>query len=525
MSMADQNPTLQGPDLEQGVSFASLEENIPLLGHAQGEAVVVVRTAADVHAIGATCTHYSGPLAEGLVVGDTLRCPWHHACFDLRSGRAVGAPALGDVPCWKVDREGDLIKVLHKQQRIKPQVPTVSPSSVVIVGAGAAAVACAEELRKENYSGPITLLGAEEPGPVDRPNLSKDYLSGNAPEEWIALGSPEHYQDLGVTLRPTSPVASINPTAHTVTLTNGETIAYGALLYAPGAEPSRLPIDGADGPTVMTLRTLADSRAIIAKATHAKRAVIIGASFIGLEVAASLTQRGLEVHVVGPETVPLARVLGGSLGAHVQSLHEAHGVKFHLGTTPKSIRDKTVELSDGSSLDADLVVLGVGVKPRISLAETAGLTVDRGVVVDEELRTSAPDIWAAGDVAKYTDKYSGETVRIEHWVVAERQGQCAARSMLGRGRPYRDVPFFWSAHYDVVIAYVGHAPRYDMVEVRGDLARNEATVVYRLDRKVLAVATLNRDKVSLAVEAAMERGDSAAIETALGVGWQPPISL
>ncbi|HEY8076991.1 MAG TPA: FAD-dependent oxidoreductase, partial [Labilithrix sp.] len=263
------------------------------------------------------------------------------------------------------------------------------------------------------------------------------------------------------------------------------------------------------------LRTLADSRAIIETAKASKRAVVIGASFIGLEAAASLVARGVEVHVVGPEKTPLARVLGEELGARIKAIHESKGVKFHLGTTPKSIGASNVELADGTLLACDLVVLGVGVKPRVALAEAAGLTVENGVVVDGELRASAAGVWAAGDVARYPDARTGERVRIEHWVVAERHGQHAARSMLGKGSAYRDVPFFWSAHHGVQISYVGHAEKWDAIEVKGDLGKDDATVIYRRGGKVLAVATLNRDAVSLAVEAAMEKNDDAAVEAAL----------
>ncbi|MDB4933726.1 MAG: Ferredoxin reductase [Labilithrix sp.] len=505
---------LTGPDLAVGVAFGDLVQGAPLLGHAHGEAVVVVRVGDDVHAIGASCTHYGGPLAEGLVDGHTIRCPWHHACFDLRTGEAVGAPALADNACYEVARAGDVVQVRTKKEAPK-RVAKSSPSSVVIVGAGAAGAACVEMLRKEGYAGPITMLGAEEPGPVDRPNLSKDYLAGSAPEEWIPLGSRERYAELRVELLPSTPATAIDPKAKKVTLSNGRVLDYGALLLATGGEPLRLPIEGGGLPHVSTLRTLADSRAIIERAKNAKTAVVIGASFIGLEVAASLVARGLTVHVVGPEPVPLARALGEALGAHVKKLHERKGVKFHLGTTPKTIRETTVELANGTFLDGDLVVLGVGVKPRVALAEAAGLKVENGVVVDERLRTSASGIWAAGDIARYPDPRLGELVRIEHWVVAERQGQHAARAMLGATTPYRDTPFFWSAHYDVQISYVGNGTGYDAVEVMGALELNDAAVVYRRRGKVIAVATVNRDGVSLGVDAALERGDFEAVEAAL----------
>jgi NADPH-dependent 2,4-dienoyl-CoA reductase/sulfur reductase-like enzyme len=268
---------------------------------------------------------------------------------------------------------------------------------------------------------------------------------------------------------------------------------------------------------VFTLRSLADSRTVIAAATSggAKRAVIIGASFIGLEVAASLRTRALEVHVVGPEPRPLERVLGPELGDFVRGLHEDHGVVFHLGHKPAAFEQDAVVLDDGSRLSADLVVVGVGVRPALELAEKAGLTVDRGVVVDAYLQTSAPGVYAAGDLARYSDPVSGERVRIEHWVVAERQGQAAAKNMLGKREAVREVPFFWSQHYDVPINYVGHAESWDRIDVTGSVAGKDVLVAYRRQGKILAVATVYRDKASLQAEVCFERGDQAGLEALL----------
>ena len=500
--MASNQDTTQlaGPDLKAGVYFDSLAENSPLLGHVDNEAVVLVRRGQQVFAIGATCTHYSGPLAEGLVVGDTIRCPWHHARFDLRTGEAIGAPALSPVSCYTVQRDGKKVKAGKKcEPASRPQL-TRTPASVVIIGAGAAGAACADMLRAQGYEGPITLAGDEEPGPVDRPNLSKDYLAGNAPEEWIPLRTREYYQSIHVELLANDPADRVDTAKRTATLRSGRVLNYGALLLATGAEPRSLKIEGVDLPHVFKLRTLADSKAIIARAARAKQAVIIGASFIGLEVAASLRQRGLDVTVVGQEKIPLERVLGPELGEFVRRLHEQKGVQFHLGDSPRIIRNDRVELASGPSIEAGLVVLGVGVTPRTTLAEKAGLTVDNGIVVDENLRASAPDVYAAGDVARYPDPISGERVRIEHWVLAERQGQAVARTMLGIGGPFREAPFFWSQHYDVAINCVGHAPRWDAIELDGDPDSRNATATYRSKGRTLAVATIGRDRASLAAE-------------------------
>jgi apoptosis-inducing factor 3 len=506
---------LTGPDLTVGLAVSDLTEKVPFVGHAQGEAIVLIRIGADIHALGATCSHYGGPLAEGLVVGETLRCPWHHACFELRTGDAVGAPALNPVACYEVHRRGDRVVVGPKKSRSPPPPPPKSPAAVVIVGAGAAGAAAAERLRDLGYGGPITLIGNEAPGPVDRPNLSKDYLAGTAPEEWVPLRTRKFYNKINVALIHDQTAVELNPTRKTVVLESGRILSYDALLLATGAEPMRLPIPGSTLPHVFTLRTLADARGIIEAARTARHAVVVGSSFIGLEVAASLRARNLEVDVVSRDRLPLERVLGSRLGRFVQELHQDHGVRFHLASSLRAIHSHAVELDNGDMLAADLVVLGVGVRPRTGLAEKAGLEVAEGIIVDSYLRTSAPSVWAAGDVARYPELRLGTAVRIEHWVVAERHGQAVARDMLGLGAPFRDVPFFWSQHYDVTLAYVGHANTQDAIEVMGSLPRRNAAAVYRRAGRAVAVVTIGRDHQSLAIEAALEHDDGAAIEALL----------
>jgi NADPH-dependent 2,4-dienoyl-CoA reductase/sulfur reductase-like enzyme/nitrite reductase/ring-hydroxylating ferredoxin subunit len=507
--MSAEAPQLTGPDFVAGVSKSDLPEGQPLLGHANGQPVMLVRRGEAIFATGAVCTHYSGPLSEGLVVGDTVRCPWHHACFNLRTGEATGAPALNPIATYQVEYDGDLVRVGGDRTRLAPRKPAASPRSIVVLGSGAAGAAATELLRREGYTGPLTLIGTEPP--VDRPNLSKDYLAGNAPEEWIPLRDAEFYRSIDVDLLTGDAARSIDLGGRSVTLESGRRLGFENLLYATGAEPIRLPLPGADRPEVHLLRSLDDSRAIIARAEKSKRAVVIGASFIGLEVAASLRARGVEVDVVAPEPVPLARVVGDEVGAFVRSLHETHGVRFHLGRKPTAIAAGSVAVDDGSTLPCDFVVMGVGVRPRLAIAEAAGLRIDKGVVVDARL-AAAPGVYAAGDVARYPDPRTGQPIRVEHWVVAERMGQAAARNMLGAARPFRDVPFFWSAHYDVTLSYVGHAEAWDSIETRGSLEARDALIAYRHGGRVLAVVTIGRDRASLEAEAAMEKGDEAALE-------------
>jgi len=512
---------LSGPDLTQGVELAAIPNGAMLLGHAGSEPVLLVRRGVEVFAIGATCTHYGAPLAEGLVVGDTVRCPWHHACFNLRTGQALRPPALDPVARWRVEvvhnpapqpmPEESPAGTIYVRERLPdidrpPSARAVKvPESVLIVGGGAAGNAAAEVLRQEGYRGPITLLSADQSPPCDRPNLSKGYLAGNASDESNLLRPAKFYQDNDIALSLATRVAVIEPRSNHLELVDGRQLTYGALLLATGAEPIRLEVPGGQLPHVHYLRTLADSRALVSKALVARHAAVIGASFIGLEVAASLRARNVNVHVVGPEAIPMERILGAELGQFIRKLHEQHGVKFHLGTTVTAIDEGGVTLKNGERVPADLVVVGIGVRPVISLAERAGLVVDRGVTVDEYLQTSNPHIFAAGDIARWPDRLSGEQIRVEHFVVAERQGQTAARNILGYRERFDAVPFFWTEQYDLGIVYVGHAEQWDEVHRDGDLEARDCTLTYRRRGKTLAVATIHRDQEALRAEIEFEQ--------------------
>jgi NADPH-dependent 2,4-dienoyl-CoA reductase/sulfur reductase-like enzyme/nitrite reductase/ring-hydroxylating ferredoxin subunit len=504
--MAEASSELEGSDFEKGFNIDDVADGKMLLGHAFSEAVLVARRGNELFAIGATCTHYGGPLAKGLMVDCTVRCPWHHARFDLRTGEAIAAPALNNVTRYTIEKRGEQFFITGKIDEKPVRKPKSSPASVVIVGAGAAGGAAAEMLRREGYDGPVTLIGADEFLPYDRPNLSKDYLAGTAAEEWIPLRSADFYREQKIETLTKTTVIAVDPKAKKVTLSDGRSLDYGALLLATGAEPVRLAIPGGDLPHVYYLRTLSDSRRIIDKAKSSKRAVVIGASFIGLEVAWSLRERKLEVAVVGKGSLPLGKVLGGELGTVIRETHEANGVKFHLGRKPAAIQDRYVQLDNGTKLDCDLVVVGIGVRPNIAIAEQAGIATENGVLVDEFLETNVPGIFAAGDIARWPDPRAGR-IRVEHWVVAQRQGQTAARNILGAHEAFNVPPFFWSNHFDLHIHYSGHDSGKHQAIVSGNLKEKEASVIFRTGDKLAAVASVGRDLENLKAEVALERGE------------------
>ena len=519
--MTEHSDELTGPDLAKGIEISSVRAGQLIPGHAFGEPVLLIHVKPNWFAIGAKCTHYGAPLAEGVLVGESIRCPWHHGCFELRNGAASHAPPLNDLPCYDVALENNMVRVTEKRdtgqlrgENYRPrssrapkkilfeEKPIAGPSSALIIGAGAAGNACAEMLRREGYRGPVTIIDSDPDTPYDRPNLSKDYLAGNAPEDWLPLHPKEFYEAQHIEIIRGVRAESIDSKGKTVRLSDGTSRPYGTLLIATGATPILLDIPGGD--RIHYLRTLADCRAIIDKTRSAKNAVVIGASFIGLEVAASLVTRGLKVHVVALEQLPLERILGRELGTLIQTVHEQQGVTFHASHSAKAIEASTVLLDDGARLDADLVVAGVGVRPNLEIAESAGITLDKGIAVDEFLETNVRGVFAAGDVARWPDAYSDVRLRVEHWVVAERQGQVVARNMLGNRDRFDDIPFFWSAHYDKLsIAYTGHVDRWDETRIDGDVMKMDCAVSYMVGGKRRAMATINRDRQNLETEVAM----------------------
>ena len=497
--------TPSGIDFTQGIALADIPDTGVVSGHVGDDAVLLARVDGQLHAVSGSCTHYGAPLGEGLRVGDEIRCPWHHACFSLRNGQALKAPAFAPLACWTVEIEGDRAYVRKAADGIAAATTATNqtlPERVVLIGGGAAAFACAQRLRERGFDGTITMLSADADPPCDRPNLSKDYLAGTAAEEWIPLQSPEFYGDNRIDLHLDCKVTAIDPAARQVTTARGESFGYDALVLATGAEPNHLPLPGFDLPNVYALRSQADSRALLAGIEHAKSVAIVGAGFIGLEAAGALRSRGLEVHVIAPEALPLARIVGDELASDLLKRHREQGVHFHLEAQTRSFDGTTLLLANGDTINTDALLVGVGVKPRIALALASGLAMDNGILVDPFLRTSADGIYAAGDVASYP--HGDGRARVEHWVHAERMGQCVADNLLGDARAFDDPPFFWTHHYGTDLRYLGHGRGWNSIEMDGTPADNDCLARYYRDGTLIAAAAIGRDRELLELQASLQ---------------------
>ena len=509
-----------GPDLRAGVAASDLPEGAVLKGFVDGEAVLLARTGSRVHAVGATCTHLGGPLGEGVLVDGEVRCPWHHARFALATGEAVGAPALEPLPCFAVEERGGRVLVTGRRHRPeRARAAAEPPTRVVVLGGGAAGHACAELLARSGFGGNVTVLTDDPDPPYDRTFCSKQYLIGMAARDDCALDGAEIYDpdasSNGAVRLVRERAAALDLGRREVVTEGGERHPFDALVIATGSKPKRPEGPGLDGPNVLVLRTLRDADAIVAAAEAGRRAAVLGASFVGLEVAASLRQRDVEVEVVAPDEVPLARVVGAEVGRMIQGVHEERGVRFRLGRKASGFDGRRLALDDGSAVEVDLVVAGIGVAPRVSLAREAGLAVagedeGGGILVDARLETSAPGVFAVGDVASYPDAHVGRRVRVEHWVHAERQGQHVARVLMGEAQDYADPPFFWSAHFDTGLRYLGHVGRIEDAEVDGSVEGREFAMRLRGEGREEAFVTCNRDPETLREEARWEERMEAA---------------
>lgn len=511
--MAAQHDIDPGPDFALGVDLASLAQKQPLRGHVGGEGVLLTRLEDGCHAVAATCTHYGADLASGLVVGEEIRCACHHASFSLRTGAAIRAPGVRDLPLWRTEVQNGKVFVhgpaMSPQPR--PAIRGSRPNRIVIIGGGAAGFAAAERLHALGFDGELSILSADRDTPYDRPNLSKGFLAGTAPKEWIPLTEPGHYARRGVAFKLKRKVVAIETRNKRVVTQKGGYIPYDCLLLATGASARRDNVLDADFNNVFTLRSLKDAERITRALSNARCVVVVGSGFIGLEAASALIRRGLNVHVVTHEAQPMETRFGQKVGRMIRLLHEAKGVRFHFGSRVAAFDGNELILNSGLCIRTDAVIVGIGAMPRARLAMEAGLNVRDGILVDHHLQTSVPGIYAAGDVSRYPA--NGESTRTEHWVHAMRQGELAAENMLGHNKAFQDVPFFWTEQYGLELRSTGWGGAWDDHQVEGSIQTGDLIARYFRKGQLVSALTLGRDLENLKIERQLEQRQRSAQAT------------
>ncbi|MDB9524738.1 FAD-dependent oxidoreductase [Oscillatoria sp. CS-180] len=511
-----------------------------------GRDVLLVRRDESFYAIAAHCSHYGAPLENGVLCKDRVVCPWHNACFSFRTGELLEPPGRDnlkrydvsvqnntvyiDIPVSKVDVKSSVF-VEEPLQDGEHVVPTMAQPDVqkgdrpmVIVGGGAAGNAAAEILRQKGFQGRIVMLTADHDLPYDRTKLSKAYLQSDSAEDPDLLRSADFYDKHGIEVRLNACVTNLDVEARQLTYNEGEVLAYEAVLLATGGQVRQLSIDGIALKNIFTLRQADDAAHILKTAQNAQRAVVVGGGFIGMEVAASLKQQGLEVTVITSRT-PFENVLGKEVGRLFQKVHEDKGVQFKLGTKAKAfVGDTQVEsvvLDSGETLPADLVVVGIGVVPATDFLQDDLLDErDRGVVVDKFLQ-AAPHVYAAGDIARFPNPMTGEPVRIEHWRLALQHGRIAANNMVDESIPLMSIPFFWTGQFGLKLRYVGHAEAWDEVVIQGDLEKQEFLAFYVQSDRILAVAGIGRDRDIAAISELMRLNQMPSAKEVRGtdINW------
>jgi len=459
--------------------------------------ILLVRDGDTARAYSAACPHAHGPLEEGAVCNGRIVCPWHKATFRVSDGALLEPPALDGLASYPVRVEGDDILVSPEPIVAAPPTAPEDDRVLLIAGAGAAGTAAAAALREFGFGGRILLVGREPGLPFDRTALSKFVLAGQMSPRDVPLLRPAPFYPGQRIERIEAELQRLDVAERRATLSDGRCYDFDAALIATGGVPRSLDIPGVGLPGVHFLRTQQDAGAILSDVRHGARAVILGSSFIGLEVASSLRQQQVDVAVVSPEDVPFARQFGERIGLSFRTLHEANGVRFHLGTCAAKLRGgdrvDTVHLADGRDLAADLVVIGVGVRPATDIVQGVERAADGGLAVDAAMRL-ADSVYAAGDIAAFPLPRGGSRVRIEHWRVAQQQARVAARNMLGGSAVYDGVPFFWTYHFGKRFEYLGHADAWDEIVIVGDLDRQDFAALLLRDREVAAVVACGRER-------------------------------
>jgi len=479
---------------------------------ADGTEILLSRINGEFFALAAHCTHYGAPLETGLLNGERIVCPWHHACFNAKTGNLLEPPARDALERYEVKIEGDDIIVRLPEEPAGSRMPEMvrrdknDRRTFVILGAGASGNAAAQALREAGFAGRIVMVTYENRIPYDRPNVSKDYLQGTAEPEWMPLRPEDFYEEHDIELMRETEVIEADIAEKTVKLSSGERLKYDSILLALGGTSRTLNIPGADLKNVFTLRSFDDADRIIAAAKKASKIAIVGASFIGMETAFSLRGREKDVTMIGLEAVPFERVFGEEIGRMFQKLHEENGVKFKLNTAVERFDgDESVQavaLKNGDRVEADLVIVGVGVKPATDVLRGIDLEPDGSVKVDRYFH-AGNNVFAAGDIATFPDWHTGQGIRIEHWRTAEQQGRIAAFNMAGKKTAYESVPFFWTVQAGLHLRYVGHAADWDEIILHGDVSQQNFIVFYVKNNQVHAAAACQRDKELCAVEELM----------------------
>jgi NADPH-dependent 2,4-dienoyl-CoA reductase/sulfur reductase-like enzyme/nitrite reductase/ring-hydroxylating ferredoxin subunit len=482
-------------------ALADLPDGRPHPIEVDGSQILLIRDGESVRAIGATCPHAGAPLAEGVLYRDRIICPWHKATFCTRTGVLLEPPAVDDLPRYRVRVQGQRIHVSLPAEQSASRTLPCDQRLFAIIGAGGAGALAAQTLRQAGFTGRIVILDRENRVPYDRTLLSKYHLSGEPGAEKTPLQSQSFYRQQRIERR-TADVTMLDAAHKTIRCADGNVLTYDVALIATGAVPISPAFPGSQLQNVFVLRSKADADAILAQAERSERAVILGASFIGMEVAASLRERGLQVTVVGKEKAPFEKQLGASIGNAFVGLHQKQGVNFRLGQEIQALegngRVQIVGLSNGERLAADLVVVGFGVKPATAFVQGIPLNDDGSVTVNAHLK-AADGLYAAGDIARFPLQGDGGPVRVEHWRVAEQQGRTAALNMMGQSIRYDAVPVFWTIQYMKRLDYIGHAIEWDDIIIHGDLAKPRFLAYYVKNGLVIAAAGLDRDQDTAAL--------------------------
>lgn len=468
-----------------------------------GTDVLLVKANNQYYAMGAFCTHYGAPLAKGALCGNHVICPWHHAWFDITNGDFIEPPALDHLPHYKVDIKEDQVFVELPAERTDRRTPSMSSCNTeadtrhfVILGGGAAGYMAAQTLREDGFVGHLIMITQENKAPYDRPPLSKDYLQGETPYKLLPLRDEVFYKKYGIEILTNKIVKEVDVDNKKISFESGDPLTYDSLLLATGGIPKRMKVPGSDLKNVFVLRSLDSAETLIKAVENAKNVVVVGASFIGMEAAASLQSRGHSVTVVAPDKVPFAKTLGSDIGNYFKTLHEEHGVQFKLNSKIKAFEGDSkvtsVLLESGERLKADIVLTGIGVVPATDILKGIDRQEDGGVVTDSYLSV-APGLYAAGDIAAVPNTLGGNPLRIEHWRYAQQQGRMAAHNMAGKKMTFNGVPFFWTAHFGVSLRYLGHAQKWDDIIIDGDIHEKKFIAFYIKDDRIIAMAGIGRD--------------------------------